>query len=123
MTEYLDPEDVEQLIASAGFHYRGGNRHLLLSALATPLPVFGEEVYPELEHKAAVLLIAINRDHPLADGNKRLSWIVAKAFLALNGLDLATGVREGDRFVRSVADESPKFEEVAQWITHHTTVL
>lgn len=100
-----------------------GESHLLLSALAAPLPVFGEEVYPELQHKAAALLIAINRDHPLADGNTRLSWIVTKAFLALNGLDLTTDVREGDRFVRSVADESPSFDDVVLWITRHTTEL
>ena len=108
MTEYLEPVDVEELIASAGFHIR--SRNLLLSALAAPLPVFGEEVYLSLYNKAAALLIAVNRDHPLADGNKRLSWLVAKAFLALNGHHMAAdSVEDGDEFVRGVADNRLSF--------------
>lgn len=122
MTEYLDPSDVEDFTASLGFHVR--DRNLLLSALATPLPVFGEEVYPSLYDKAAALLIAINRDHPLSDGNKRLSWIIAKAFLALNGRHLsAHTVSEGDGFVRSVARGQMRSVEVADWIKAHSNPL
>ncbi len=122
MTEYLDPADVEDLIASVGFHVR--DRNLLRSALAAPLPVFGEEVYPSLRDKAAALLIAINRDHPLSDGNKRLSWLVAKGFLALNDHDLAVrSVQEGDTFIRAVADGRLDHPQVADWIEDHTAPL
>ena len=99
MTDYLEPVDVEDLIASMGFHLR--DRNLLLSALAAPLPVFGE-----------------------ADGNKRLSWIVAKAFLALNGEHLAAdSVREGDEFIRAVAGNQIKLDEAVGWIEAHSTRL
>jgi death-on-curing protein len=122
MIEYLDPADVEDLIESVGFHVR--ERNLLLSALAAPLPVFGEEVYPGLHAKAAALMIAINRDHPLSDGNKRLSWLVAKAFLALNGGDLRAGdVESADRFVRAVAAGELDFGQVVDWITNRTSRL
>jgi death-on-curing protein len=122
MIEYLDPADVEDLIVSVGFHVR--ERNLLLSALAAPLPVFGEEVYPGLHAKAAALMIAINRDHPLSDGNKRLSWLVAKAFLALNGGDLRAGdVESADRFVRAVAAGELDFGQVVDWITNRTSRL
>ncbi|TDW29209.1 hypothetical protein [Cryobacterium psychrophilum] len=40
MTEYLDPADVEDLIALAGFQLRG--RHLLLSALAAEDSTVGQ---------------------------------------------------------------------------------
>lgn len=124
MTEYLEPADVEHLIASAGFHSRDGNRNLLLSALAAPLPVFGEEVHLGLYNKAAALLVAINRDHPLADGNKRLAWLVTKAFLALNGHHLAPDtVAEGNTFVRAVADRKLEFIDVVDWIELHTSTL
>jgi death-on-curing protein len=93
VTEYLDPADVLDLIALAGFPLR--DRDLLLSALASPLPVFGEEVYLGLYDKADALLVAINSDHPLSDGNKRLSWIVTKGSLALNGRHLAAGTAAG----------------------------
>jgi death-on-curing protein len=122
VTDYLEPVDVEDLIASMGFHLR--DRNLLLSALAAPLPVFGEEVYASAHSKAAALMIAINRDHPLADGNKRLSWIVAKAFLALNGEHLAAdSVREGDEFIRAVAGNQIKLDEAVGWIEAHSTRL
>ena len=120
--EYLDPADVEALIASAGFHIR--DRNLLLSALAAPLPVFGEEVYMGLYNKAGILMLAINRDHPLSDGNKRLSWVVAKGFLALNGHDLAAdSVQEGNAFVRAVAGSRLELVDVVSWIESHTTHL
>lgn len=122
MTEYLEPVDVEDLIVLMGFHLR--DRNLLLSALAAPLPVFGEEVYASVQSKAAALMVAINRDQALSDGNKRLSWIVAKAFLALNGEHLAAGtVREGDEFIRAVAGNQIKLDDVARWIEAHSTRL
>jgi death-on-curing protein len=69
-------------------------------------------------------MIALNRDHPLSDGNKRLSWIVAKAFLALNGEHLAADtVREGDAFMRAVAGNQFKLTEVVEWIEAHSTRL
>lgn len=124
MIEYLEPADVEAFIASAGFRFKNGGRDLLLSALASPLPVFGEDVYLGLYNKAAVLLISINQNHPLVDGNKRLSWIVAKAFLALNGHHLsADNAHDGDNFVRAVADHKLEFIDVANWIEIHTSRL
>lgn len=122
MTEYLDPPDVEELLTSVGFRMR--DRNLLLSALAAPQPIFGEEVHPGLSDKAAALLVAINRDHPLSDGNKRLAWIVAKGFLALNGRHLAVAsVQDGDTFIRAVADGSVALPAVAEWIERRTSAL
>lgn len=122
MTEYLEPADVDDFIASAGFHVR--DRGLLLSALSAPLPVFGEEVYLGRYNKAAALIIAINQNHPLFDGNKRLSWVLTKAFLALNGHDLvAENVADGDAFVRGIADHRLEFIEVVDWVEAHSDRL
>ena len=69
-------------------------------------------------------MVAINRDHPLSDGNKRLSWLVAKGFLALNGHDLsADTVQEGNTFVRAVADGQRDLVDVVDWIERHTSRL
>lgn len=68
---------------SVGFPIR--DRNLLLLAVAAPLPVFGEEVYMGRHDKAGTLMRAINRDHPLTDGDERLSWLPAKGFLAHRG--------------------------------------
>lgn len=79
---------------------------LLSSAVHRPATsVFGDDAYPSLDLKAAVLLESIVRNHPLVDGNKRLGWIAAVLFLARNGVrvhadhddayDLVIGVAEG----------------------------
>lgn len=122
MTEYLEPRDVLGLIRQLGFHVR--DKNLLLSALASPLPVFGEEMYKGDIEKAAALLIALNRNRPLADGNKRLAWIVAKTFLALNGLHLTSEpVPEADAFIRKVADGGVENDEVVRWLESRISPL
>ncbi|MCD5345819.1 Fic family protein [Agromyces sp. H3Y2-19a] len=115
MTEYVEPADVEEWLASRGFHVR--DRGLLLSALAAPMPVFGEEVHPGLHEKAAVLLIGLSRNHPLFDGNKRLSWLVTAVFYELNGFDLVEPEpRAIDRFVRAVAAGAVGRDEAIAWL-------
>ena len=63
MTEYIELDDVDELVEASAFHH--SDRKLLMLALAAPMPVFGEEVYPGLHKKAAVMITAINRNHPL----------------------------------------------------------
>ncbi|MCI8541247.1 MAG: phosphoribosylaminoimidazolesuccinocarboxamide synthase [Erysipelotrichaceae bacterium] len=46
--------------------------------------VFGQEVYPTLEEKAANLLYFMIKDHPFADGCKRISAALFLAFLHKN---------------------------------------
>ena len=58
----------------------------LESALAGPRPVFGQEVYPTLAAKAAVLLYGIAKAHSLPNGNKRLA--MTSTFLFLYGNDM-----------------------------------
>ncbi len=83
------------------------------------------EFYPSLELKAAVLLESIVRNHPLVDGNKRLGWAAAQAFLRINGVrfvapddaayDLVIGVAEGripyEESARTLATWFPSAEQ------------
>ncbi|MCX7384530.1 MAG: type II toxin-antitoxin system death-on-curing family toxin [Alphaproteobacteria bacterium] len=57
---------------------------LLESALARPLnrAGYGE---PDLAELAAIYAIAIARNHPFIDGNKRTAYVALELFLALNG--------------------------------------
>ncbi|GAB4048790.1 type II toxin-antitoxin system death-on-curing family toxin [Catellatospora paridis] len=59
---------------------------LVESAVARPRStVFGADAYPDLWTKAAALLQSLSRNHPFVDGNKRIGWITATAFLTVNG--------------------------------------
>lgn len=121
MTDYLDPDDVDELIDEKGFHYR--DRGLMLSALAAPLPVFGEEVHVGVHRKAAALITAINRDHPLLDGNKRLGWYLTCAFYEFNGFELWVDAAEGDHDIRLIAAGDLSLDEVTAWLERHAHPL
>lgn len=48
--------------------------------------VFGTTLYPTVESRAAHLLYFIIKDHPLADGNKRVGSFLFVSYLTLHGL-------------------------------------
>ena len=115
MTVYVTPDAVDAIVRDAGFTYR--DRGLMLSALGAPMPVFGNEVYPSLHEKAAVLMLAVNRSHPLLDGNKRTSWYLVTFFYAENGYVLQPGnPLEADTFIRFVAAGRVKLGALASWL-------
>jgi Virulence protein len=46
--------------------------------------VYGKEIYPSIEEKAANLLYFVDKDHVFADGNKRIAAILFIEFLRIN---------------------------------------
>ena len=104
-TAYLTTDDLLVLVEELG-GLQVRDFGLLDSAAHRPqATAFGDDAYPDLNTKAAVLLESIVRNHPLVDGNKRLSWVAVVVFYGLNGLalrapedpayDLVVGVAEG----------------------------
>ena len=76
--------------------------------------MFGEQAYPDLHEKAAALLHSVLRNHPLIDGNKRLAWVAARVFLALNGHDFQPDEDRSVEFVlAAAAGESDDLDTVA----------
>lgn len=111
--EYLTLEDLLGLVRRLGV---GPVRDigLLDAAVARPKSsAFGADAYPSIELKAAALLHSIVRNHALVDGNKRLGWLAAVAFLDLNGhpaeleddaaFELVIGIAEGRLDVEGIA--------------------
>ncbi|MBP8252316.1 MAG: type II toxin-antitoxin system death-on-curing family toxin [Herpetosiphon sp.] len=59
----------------------------LATALAVPQQsMFGVDLYPEIEHKAAALFDALVHGHCFSDGNKRTAFLSMVEFLARNGI-------------------------------------
>ena len=82
---------------------------LLESALARPqASAFGEDAYPDIDHKAAALLHSLARNHALVDGNKRLALAGTIAFLGMNGIRLTLSNDEVYDLVMSVATGAPE---------------
>jgi len=79
----------------------------------------GQDAYPTLHEKAAVLLESITRNHPLVDGNKRLGWMAAFVFYGLNNVELDAPEGEAYDLVIGVSTGSVNYAEaasrLAQW--------
>jgi death-on-curing protein len=125
--EYLTVEEVlllhARLIQRTGGS--GGVRDigLLESALARPRATFeGEDLYPDLWHKAAALMQSLIKNHPFVDGNKRTALITTGLFLELNGYMLTASNDEAARFSLQAAAGDVDVEAMAAWIENHSQI-
>jgi death-on-curing protein len=94
----------------------GGIRDLnaVHSALARPRNLAADGG-PDAADLAAAYAFGLARNHPFSDGNKRSAWVVARLFLADNGLALRF-----DRFgaiatMESLAGGSLSESDLATW--------
>jgi death on curing protein len=92
---------------------------LLESALARPLnrAVYGE---PDIIELAALYALAIARNHPFIDGNKRTAYLALEVFLALNGLRLTATDAEAVVAMLAMASGELTDEEFILWVREHT---
>ena len=99
-----------------------GLMHLpaLESALAQPQMTFdGEELYPTVVDKAAVLGYTLIKNHPFLDGNKRTGHAAMEVFLVLNGYEIRATVDEQERVILQVAASELDREEFTTWLRAH----
>lgn len=62
--------------------------HKLESCLEQPFASFdGKDLYEDIYAKAAALFYFLNKNHPFANGNKRMAVMVMIVFLYINGLE------------------------------------
>jgi death-on-curing protein len=72
----------------AGTTYGVRDLGLLESACNRPINLYIYEDVDDVVELAVCLMMAIARNHPFIDGNKRSGFEAARAFLAMNGYDL-----------------------------------
>lgn len=108
----------------AGVLGRSGRIDLADSALHAPQASFGgEEFYPELIQKAAVLACRLSWNHPLPDGNKRASWASLLLFLDLNNVAWEPDPPDFDaaeQAMLAVASHQVEEQWLAQWLRART---
>ena len=121
MTVYLSLEQVVELHrleirrfgGSAGLRERGG----LEAALTRPQMTFaGEDLYPDVESKAAAVMHSLVMNHPFVDGNKRIGAAVAELFLNLNGVELEADDDDLVAVTLAVARGELNAEALAIWL-------
>lgn len=93
------------------------------SALASPRASFGgQDAYPTLIEKAAVLVEHLARNHPLPDGNKRCAFLAVERFLAANGRPIRGAVSAIDvPMVERIAAGEATPREIVGWLEERTS--
>jgi death-on-curing protein len=98
---------------SAGLRDRGA----LEGAVTRPQLTFGgEDLYPDVEAKAAAILHSLVANHPFVDGNKRTGAAVAEFFLNVNGMELTADDDELSDITLAVARGEAGAEALAIWL-------
>ncbi len=95
-----------------------GSLEHVLAAIQGSL--FGQELYPTLIEKAAVIGWRIIVGHVFHDGNKRTGMEACRLFLDLNGHDMRIDSEVIDMAL-SLARGEATFVEFAAWVERRTT--
>ena len=117
----LLPEDIALFHEEMVERFRGAqgirDNNLLESATGAPMQsVFGEDLYPTIEEKAARLCIGLIKNHPFIDGNKRTGIHTMLVFLYVNGIELNYDDKELEELAVKVADGSVSHDELVFFI-------
>ena len=92
--------------------YSTRNNALLESALASPKHTFDKELlYPTLEEQASILFYSLIKNHPFANGNKRIAVMSLLVFLRLNDRWIDIPPLTLYKLAIIVAESSPKIME------------
>ena len=80
--------------------------------------VFGTDIYPTLEEKAAILFINLIKKHCFHNANKRTAYMALHAFLKLNDSELSITMDEAlDWCVEIATWPNSRFEELKKSVT------
>ncbi len=95
---------------------------LLESALARPLNLAGYGT-PDTAELGATYALAIARNHPFVDGNKRAAFMALVLFLALNGMKFDPPEVEATITTLSMAAGDIDDPTFIAWVRRHATPM
>ena len=115
--------DVVLAIHEAQISEHGGiagirSRELLDSALARPRTLASFDETADLLALGAMCAIAIARNHPFLDGNKRVAWVTMVTFLEINGVSLHFDPMEAVGEMLALASGDHSDEGFTAWVRH-----
>ena len=128
MTTYLSLEQVPDLHKRQLRLFGGAaglrERSALESAVARPQMTFGgEDLYPEIEDKAAALMHSLVMNHPFVDGNKRVGAHACVLLLMANGVEPTFSPAELTAITLATARGEVGAEALSIWLRQRTRRL
>jgi len=113
--DYLLLDDLLEIRRAIIPNFQVRDIGLLESAAARPqTTIFGKDAYKTFEEKAAALMHALARNHPLIDGNKRLAWSATRIFCLMNGHDIDYSVVETEILIVGIARGDYEVAEIVE---------
>ena len=118
--DWLPEDEVEEIHNREVVRFPG--RHGLRSpdglaaAVVRPANRFYYEGETSLPRLAALYAVAIIRNHPYVDGNKRTGWTLAEAFLNRNGMTVKADDEEIFNMLINLAQRALSEEDFSQWL-------
>jgi death-on-curing protein len=99
------------------------DRGLLESALARPINAaqYGEPP-PDVPELAALYAVAVSRNHPFVDGNKRVAYVLLETFLELNGYTLPVADAEAIAMMWSLAAGDETDATFVGWVRENAVL-
>lgn len=118
---YLTLKDILQIHEDAIVDSGGGSGLRdgagIESAIAAPQAVyFGQEQYPTIADKAAILCFELVTQHPFIDGNKRVGHSAMANFLYMNGHIIDSDDDEQETIILHVAAGDMTKEAFTDWL-------
>ncbi len=122
MTVWLGRALVEAIHGEQLAQHGGGlglrDAGLLESALARPLNRVGYGD-PDVVELAALYALALAKNHPFIDGNKRTAYVALETFLALNGVMFLASDAEAIVAMLDMASGEMGEDEFTAWVREH----
>ena len=117
---YIELEEViyiyTEIIQRTGGEPGLNDERLLESILEKPLVTFeGEELYPDLFTKAAVLMYAIITNKPFVEGNKRTALMCAMFLLRFNGYQIISSQEALLELVTGAGAGKYQVDQIVRW--------
>ena len=117
---YIELEEViyiyTEIIQRTGGEPGLNDERLLEKILEKPLVTFeGEELYPDLFTKAAVLMYAIITNKPFVEGNKRTALMCAMFLLRFNGYQIIASQESLLELVTGAGAGKYQVDQIVRW--------
>ncbi len=118
---YLTRKDILQIhedaIVDSGGGYGMRDETGIESAIAAPQAMyFGQEQYPTIAEKAAILCFELVMQHPFIDGNKRVGHGAMVNFLYMNTYIIDADDDEQESIILQVAAGEMDKETFTDWV-------
>ncbi|WP_346355767.1 type II toxin-antitoxin system death-on-curing family toxin [Azotosporobacter soli] len=114
---YLYTEMIRRTGGTAGLQ----DENALEEILNKPMVAFeGEDLYPDVFTKVAVLLYAMINNKPFQDGNKRIAVLAALFSLRINGYHVIAAQDKIIDMVKDVAAGRSKVDHLVTWFKKNT---